>query len=193
MHILLFGGSFNPVHCGHLSLARHLLATEPDVDEVWLVVSPMNPFKAHASDLLADDLRLRLTRLAVEGEAGLRVSDCEMRLPRPSYMYLTLRHLRATCPGHRFSLLIGADNWVAFRRWAEWQEILAAHEVLVYPRENCPVSAQTLPPGVRLIDAPLQPVSSTQIRQRVARGLPVSGLVPPQIEREVERLYAPGK
>ena len=184
----LFGGSFNPIHCGHIALARHLLQAA-GLDEVWFVVSPMNPFKTQATDLLADDLRLHMVRMALADQPQMQACDVEFHLPRPSYMWNTLQHLVRQYPDSRFTLLIGADNWLSFQRWAHWQEIMVHHAIVVYPREGCPVSQHSLPTGVTLVPAPLFPVSSTMIRQRVAAGLPVTGMVPPAIESAVLRYY----
>ena len=178
----IFGGSFNPIHTGHIALARHLL-TEAHLDEVWFLVSPLNPFKQAAPDLLPDHLRYELACRALADEPQLVASDYEFRLPRPSYTWQTLQHLRADYPDRRFALIIGADNWLAFDRWAHPDDILRHHPVIVYPREGYAVDPASLPPGVTLVDTPLYPVSSTLIRQRLAQHLPISGLVPPQIEK----------
>ena len=92
----IYGGSFNPIHEGHLSLAK-ALAESGLVDEMWLLVSPQNPFKVNA-DLLDDEERLRLARLAVADVQGVEVCDREFSLPRPSYMYNTLRALSKEHP-----------------------------------------------------------------------------------------------
>lgn len=186
----IFGGSFNPIHCGHIALARHLMQ-KAALDEVWFVVSPLNPFKTRATDLLADNERLRLTRKALQGEAGLVASDYEFRLPRPSFMWNTLQHLSADYPDRQFVLIIGADNWLAFDRWAHSQDILAHYELAVYPRTGYAIDARQLPPGVRLVDTPLYPVSSTLIRQRLLVGGGIEGLVPQSIIDDVRQLYGP--
>lgn len=184
-----FGGTFNPLHLGHVALARHIMEVA-HLEEVWFVVSPLNPFKASATHLLPDEERLRLAQKALADQPHLVVSDCEMHLPRPSFTYRTLRMLRAQHPDRRFTLIIGADNWLAFSRWAHHEEILAHHRVVIYPRPHCPVDAATLPVGVTLVDAPLHTVSSTEVRQRVAAGASLQGLVPATIEEEVRRLLS---
>lgn len=184
----LFGGSFNPVHTGHVALAKAILR-EAGLDEVWLMVSPLNPFKSAADDLLDDESRFLLVQKALQGETGLVASDYELHLPRPSYTWRTLQALRADYPSCEFILLVGADNWLAFDRWAHSTDILAHHRVVVYPREGYPIDAATLPTGVTLVDAPLCHVSSTDIRRRVRAGLPIHGLVPSSIETDVVRLY----
>lgn len=187
----VFGGSFNPIHVGHIGLARQIMQ-KARLDEVWFIVSPLNPFKKSATDLLDDRLRLLLARKALEGEPGLVASDYEFHLPKPSYTWNTLQHLQADYPACSFVLIVGADNWRAFDRWAHPDYILANFEIAVYARKDCPVDEASLPAGVKLVDAGLYPVSSTEIRRRAHEGKPVSGLVPPQIEGAVTRLYGMG-
>ncbi len=174
----IFGGSFNPVHCGHIALARQLL-TAAALDEVWLMVSPQNPLKQQ-TDLLADELRLDMARRAVSDVAGVVACDYEFRLPRPSYTWTTLCALSRDYPDAEFVLLVGGDNWSRFQRWWHWKDILRHYRVVVYPRDNHPGT----------VSAELLPVSSTEVRTRVRAGQSVSGLVPPQIEHLVERYYA---
>ena len=169
MKVGLFGGSFNPIHLGHLHLGQWL-CKKGLVDELWYLFSPLNPFKQHSTDLLDDDARLRLAHLAVEGKPHLQVSDFEMHLPRPSYMVYTLEQLRATYPQHEFVLVIGADNWLRFPQWKESDEILRHHRILVYPRPGYPIVPSTLLDNVRLVEAPLLPISSTQIREAIRQG-----------------------
>lgn len=197
MRIALFGGSFNPIHCGHLSLAGAVLGSGL-ADEVWLMISPQNPLKP-AAGLLPECRRLELARRALQAasiaspeRAGRIVaSDYEFSLPRPTYTYATLRALRRDRPADRFSLLVGADNWACFSRWSHPEEIRAHHPLIVYPRLGYPLEQSILPDGVTLLTAPLLPVSSTQIRARAARGESLHGLVPACIEQDVRRLYGP--
>ena len=183
----IFGGSFNPIHVGHIAIARELL-TLARLNEVWFLVSPLNPFKKAATDLLDDDKRLLMAQRALRGEARLKASDYEFHLPKPSYTWNTLRHLKADYPDKQFVLIIGADNWLAFDRWARPDFILAHYPIIVYPREGYAIT-QPLPEGVRLVDTPLYPVSSTEVRRRVKAGEDIAGLVPPPIESLVKRYY----
>ena len=111
----LFGGSFDPVHRGHLALAQYLLECGA-VEEVWLMVSPLNPLKS-GTQLSPDAERLEMARLAAADVPGVVVSDFELHLPRPSYTWRTLRALREAHPDIEFSLIVGADNWLVFDRW----------------------------------------------------------------------------
>ena len=175
----IFGGSFNPVHNGHIELARRLLKLAR-LDGVWFVVSPQNPFKRN-DRLLDDRLRLEMVRLALRDEPRMAASDYEFGMPRPSYMWHTLQAMSRDYPDRRFVLLIGADNWARFGEWYAADKILAAHSVVVYPREGVPLDPAALPAGVTLADTGLIPGSSTEVRRRIAAGEPIDGLVPPVV------------
>ena len=174
MRIALFGGSFNPPHNGHLAIASAVL-TEDLADEVWLLVSPQNPFKQQ-TDLAPETLRLRWTQAAAADIPHIVASDYEFHLPRPSYTCQTLRQLRADFPQHEFTLCIGADNWTVFPLWRNPEEILTHHRLIVYPRRG-----HALPePSDRIIPlhCPLHDISSTEIRRRLQEGESIKGLVP---------------
>ena len=187
----IFGGSFNPIHKGHVSLGRQLLQLA-GLDEVWFVVSPQNPLKQQ-SGLLDNALRLRMVQLALAGEKQLVASDYEFGMPRPSYMWHTLQHMSADYPDRAFTLLIGADNWACFDRWYAYQEILDHYAVCVYPRSGSPVDPSCFPSHVRMVDTQLINISSTMVRQRIAHRQPIGDLVPPAVERFIRqhRLYEP--
>ena len=174
----IFGGSFNPIHNGHIALAQAVLR-QCALDEVWLMVSPQNPLKQNSTDLLDDHLRLQMAEKALEGVEGVKACDYEFRLPKPSYTWNTLQHLSKDYPDYTFSLLIGGDNWAHFTRWRHWKDILRCHQVIVYPREDYPGT----------IDVPLLDVSSTEIRQRVREGKRIEGMVPDSIIPLVEKYY----
>ena len=173
----IFGGSFNPIHTGHIALAQAVLK-QCALDEVWLMVSPQNPLKQQA-DLLEDGLRLEMAQKALEGVEGVKACDYEFHLPKPSYTWNTLQHLSKDYPDCRFYLLIGGDNWAHFERWRHWKDILRQYDVIVYPRDQYQGT----------VDVPLLPVSSTEIRQRVRAGESIKGLVPDQIISDVEKNY----
>lgn len=184
----IFGGSFNPVHTGHICLARQLL-TAVSLDEIWFMVSPLNPFKQYFTDLLPDDVRLELTREALKDEPCMQASDYEFSLPRPSYMWNTLAHLTQSYPQYSFTLIVGADNWLAFDRWAHHDFIQQHYDIAVYPRKGYDVDTESLPSHVKLVQAELYPFSSTDIRTMVHQGQSIKGLVPDSILSKVKRLY----
>lgn len=183
----IYGGSFNPIHNGHIALARHLLQ-EAELDEIWFVVSPQNPFKVQ-QQLLADDKRLRLVRQALAPYPQLVASDFEFSLPRPSYMWHTLQGMSAQWPDRELHLIIGADNWLCFDRWYHADDIRRTYPIIIYPRQGYNITAADLPQGVRLVNTPLYNVSSTEIRADIAAGRDISGKVPSTILSEVEKEY----
>ena len=190
MRIGLFGGSFNPIHYGHIRLARQLLALAA-LDEVWFVVSPQNPLKQQ-TDLLDDDLRLQMVEMALQREKGLRASDIEFRLSRPSYTWNTLQTLREEHPDDEFTLLIGGDNWERFPLWYRADDIVRDYNIVVYPRTGSDIDERRLPPTVRIVRTRRINISSTMVRQRIALGQTLSRLVPKAVADFIEkkRLYA---
>ena len=125
----IYSGSFNPIHIGHLALANWLCEFE-ELDEVWFLITPQNPLK-RKSDLLDDDLRLRMARAAIADYPKFKVSDIEFHLPQPSYTIDTLHTLSRTYPERDFYFIMGADNWTIFPRWRKHEEILRE-----YPTEQ---------------------------------------------------------
>ncbi|MBR6715241.1 MAG: nicotinate-nucleotide adenylyltransferase [Prevotella sp.] len=184
----IYGGSFNPIHNGHIALARQMLNAGL-MDEVWFVVSPLNPLKKAQSDLLSDELRLEMTRLALEQEQGMMAQDFEFHLPKPSYTWNTLQAMSAQYPDRQFILIIGADNWELFPRWYHYQDILEHYSLVVYPREGTIIDADALPPNVKLLNAQLYKVSSTEVRQRIKQGKSVRNLIPPSIISKALEYY----
>ena len=176
--VAIFGGSFNPIHTGHIALAQ-AVQQQCGLDEVWLMVSPQNPLKRNDADLLDDSLRFEMAQKALEGVEGVKACDYEFHLPKPSYTWNTLQHLTKDYPDYTFTLLIGGDNWAHFQRWRHWKDILWHHDVIVYPREEYQGT----------ISVPLLNVSSTEIRKRVRAGQSISGLVPESIISDVEKYY----
>ena len=187
MNIGLFLGSFNPIHNGHLGLAQYIL-TQPEVDEVWFVVSPNNPLKDR-STLLDEKLRLQLTELAVVGIAGLRACDIELSLPKPSYTVNTLRALSELYPQHRFTLIIGSDNMAIFDRWKDYRYILDNYPIVVYPRQGDDITKLSgkYPEMKVLAGAPMFNISSTRIRLLYKNGESYRQLVPKTVYSALSR------
>ena len=184
----IYGGSFNPIHNGHIAIAR-AMTTRAGLDEVWLVVSPQNPLKP-AGSLLADEKRLLMAQTAVSAIPGVTATDYEFRLPRPSYMWNTLQSLSRDYPERDFTLLIGADNWAVFHRWYRADDIIAHYPIAIYPRTGYPIDTASLPPNVKLIDTGLYDISSTQVRELIARGGDITGLVPDSVVPLATQFYS---
>lgn len=177
----LYCGSFNPIHNAHTALCSYLLEKE-DLQKILLVVSPRNPFKRQ-SELMNDDLRLTLARLAVEDAPGIEVSDVEMQLPRPSYTINTILKLKQIYGDKDFVLIMGADNIGRFDHWKDYGRILSETAGIIAFRRPGYENANSPFPQIRIADNPLMDVSSTEIRRKLRDGVQVSGLVCPKVEK----------
>lgn len=180
MKVGLFGGSFNPIHNGHIAIGRTMLRAL-SLDEVWYMVSPENPWKRGADDLAPEDVRYDTVRVALKGEEGLVASDYEFHLPKPSYTWNTLQHLERDYPHHQFVLIVGGDNWQRFSHWAHADEIVQRFEIAVFPRSGADSGASIQGGRVSIVNVPRIDVTSTQIRSMLRNGEDVSGLVPRSI------------
>ncbi|MDF2156774.1 nicotinate (nicotinamide) nucleotide adenylyltransferase [Algoriphagus sp. CAU 1675] len=187
MKIGLFFGSFNPIHIGHLIIANTIY-DRTDLNEVWFVVSPQNPFKKRKS-LIHEHDRLRMVELAIEDNYHFRASDVEFHMPRPSYTIDTLTYLSEQHPQHQFCLFLGSDNLSQFKKWKNYEQILEHYEIYVYPR---PGEKQEFDhPAVHWVNAPLLDVSATFIRESVQKGYSVKYLLPQKVEEYIrdKKLY----
>lgn len=174
----VMGGSYNPVHCGHIAVAEYVLQ-HTGVERVVLMLSPQNPLKS-VIDLLDDRHRYAMLQIAVLGHRGLVASDLELTMPKPSYTINTLDRLRSLYPDTHFKLLIGGDNFLIFNRWKAAQRIIDEYGLIVYPRggEKSESGKQREEQtNVEFVDAPLYDISSTQIREAIKAGDNVSELV----------------
>lgn len=187
MRIGIYGGSFNPIHKGHTQLAASIVA-QGLVDELWLLVSPLNPLKSgEVSNIAEYEHRLKMAELATEGIEGVNVSDFERHLPLPSYTINTLGELQKAYPEHEFVLVIGADNWERFPRWYHADEIIEKYHILIYRRPGCELDETALPASVQVVDTPLYDVSSTQIRESVKKGRMMRRWMDEKVARYIKR------
>ncbi|PJJ10292.1 nicotinate-nucleotide adenylyltransferase [Flavobacterium sp. 1] len=188
MKIGLYFGTYNPIHVGHLIIANHM-AEHADLDQVWMVVTPHNPFKKKTT-LLDDYHRLQMVHLATEDFLKIKPSDIEFKLSQPNYTVNTLVHLQEKFPSHKFSLIMGEDNLKSLHKWKNYEVILEHHNIYVYPRISSEtdtslkseLAKQNLElknhPKIHLIDAPVVEISSTFIRENIKKGKNVQPLLP---------------
>ena len=181
----LFGGTFNPLHNGHLAIVKSVLE-QGLADEVWMLITPCNPWKKD-QELPDDRLRYDMVAASVKDMENVFASDYEFNLPNPSYTANTLRHISADYPDREFILTIGADNWVKFHNWREADFILKNYPIIVYPRKDYPIDSVS--ENVFILDCPLMDISSTQIRQMVKDGTPINEFVPASVARTIEDLH----
>jgi len=178
----LFFGSFNPIHIGHLILANYILENS-DMEELWFVVSPQNPFKEKKS-LLKDNNRLDMVQLALKNYPKMRASNVEFSLPKPSYTIDTLTYLKEKYPDYSFSLIMGEDNLESLHKWKNAELLIKNYQIIVYPRilnEDQNKSEYFQHENISLIKAPIIELSATEIRQMIKEGKNVRPMLPPEV------------
>ncbi|WP_374441552.1 nicotinate (nicotinamide) nucleotide adenylyltransferase [Epilithonimonas sp.] len=177
----LFFGSFNPIHIGHLILANYILE-HTDMQELWFVVSPQNPFKEKKS-LLKDHNRLDMVQLAIKNYPKMRASNVEFSLPTPSYTIDTLTYLQEKYPEYTFSLIMGEDNLGSLQKWKNYELLLQNYEIIVYPRifGEEKRSDYLQHQNIHQIDAPIIELSATEIRNLIKEGKNVRPMLPPEV------------
>jgi nicotinate-nucleotide adenylyltransferase len=186
MEIGLYFGSFNPIHHGHLMIANYA-AQYHHLHEVWLVVSPQNPFKS-AQHLLNENHRLHLARLATEGNHLLRVSNIEFKLPKPSYTVDTMVALQEKYPNHNFSILLGSDGFENLDRWKNVNYLKSHIRFLVYERPGFPIMEKN-DLQYEIMKGPLLDISSTQIRKMIQERKSIQYLVPDVVAEEIKNQH----
>ena len=186
----ILGGSFNPVHIGHLMIASYMVQWGY-VDKVWLTLSPLNPLKKDSTELIPDLKRLAMLNTAIKGAHDIDVCDIELSLPTPSFTINTLETLAETYPGKKFKLIIGSDNWAVFDKWRSGPKILDKFGVFVYPRPGYPVERHV--DGMELVSAPTVNISSTFIRKAIAKRRNMEFFLPPGVFKYIvnHKLYIP--
>lgn len=184
MKIGLYFGSFNPVHVAHLIIANHVL-NETDMERVWFVVSPQNPFKASAN-LLNEYHRLHLVRLATDEDTRIKASDIEFSLPKPSYTSSTLAYLAEKHPEHEFCIIMGSDSFQNLSQWKNHEVIVKNYRLYVYKRPGFEI-VNTIGADVQVLDAPLLQLSATHLRKYLKEGKSVRYMIPDKVLEEIEK------
>jgi nicotinate-nucleotide adenylyltransferase len=183
----IFGGSFNPIHIGHLALANYL-CEYGETDEIWFLVSPHNPLKPYEK-LVDDNIRLKMVEKAITGYPKFKVSDFEFHLSRPSYMVNTLEKLKKKYPEKEFILIIGADNWKIFPKWKDANRIIKENKIIIYPRKDFDIKKEILPENVKLINTPLLEISSTLIRENLEKGKDLRFFIPKPVYNIIKKQH----
>lgn len=184
MNIGLYFGSFNPIHIGHLIIARHFL-NETVLDEVWFVVSPQNPFK-QTNGLLNEYDRLHLVSMSIEGETNMRASSIEFNLPKPSYTIDTLTYLEEKNPRHTYHILMGSDGFKNVAKWKNSAALMNKYHFMIYKRPGFDVE-NDVGASVTIMDAPYLQISSTHIRKLVKEKKSIRYLVTDAVMEEIDK------
>ena len=186
MKIALFFGSFNPIHIGHLAIANYFVEYT-DIDKLWFVVSPQNPFKERVS-LLDEHHRYRLVGTVTENDNRFNVSDIEFKMPKPSYTIDTLTYLKEKYPEHKFVLIMGADNIIHFHKWKNYKEIIKGHQIYVYPRTGVDISAYENLPQIKITKAPIIEISSSFIRNAIKEKKDIRYFLHPNVFEYIDEM-----
>jgi len=187
MTVGLFFGSFNPIHIGHLAIANYMLAFT-EIDELWFVVSPHNPFKKR-QNMLSEADRLHLVNLAIEDYPLYRSCDIEFRMPKPSYTVHTLARLADRHPQWNFSLIMGSDNLDQFHKWKNSEAIIANYHRYIYPRPETPSIFLEHIPNATLVVAPMMDISSSFIRSSIASGKDLPFYLPHKVYQYMKEMH----
>jgi nicotinate-nucleotide adenylyltransferase len=183
MKIGLYFGSFNPVHNGHLIIAKHVI-NNTDLKQVWMVISPQNPLKKSNSLLNKYD-RLNMVQSAIEGETKIKASTIEFNLPSPSFTIDTLAYLKEKHKQHQFSIIMGSDSFTNIKKWKNYEMIIKNYEIYVYQRTGYPIQniEETI---VNKLEAPLIEISSSAIRKIIKDGKSIRYLVPDVVDQQIK-------
>jgi nicotinate-nucleotide adenylyltransferase len=180
----LYFGSFNPIHVAHLIIANHIL-NETDIEKIWFVVSPQNPFKTEAT-MLNEYHRLHLVKLATENDNRIKASDIEFGLPKPSYTTNTLAYLEEKYPEHEFCIIMGSDSFQNLDKWKNFEVIVKNYPIYVYRRPGFEVTNK-VNANLTIVEAPLLQLSATQIRKYVKEGKSIRYMVAENVREEIEK------
>ncbi|WP_339846279.1 nicotinate (nicotinamide) nucleotide adenylyltransferase [uncultured Dokdonia sp.] len=188
MKIGLYFGTFNPIHIGHLAIANHM-AEYSDLDKIWMVITPHNPFKKKSS-LLDNNHRYQMVLEALETYDKIEPSNIEFNLPQPNYTVYTLAHLEEKYPQHEFCLIMGEDNLKSLHKWKNYEVILERHDIYVYPRisEGTVETQFDNHSKIHKVDAPIMEISSTMIRKAIKDGKNIRPLLPPEVYTFIDEM-----
>jgi len=187
-NIGLYFGTFNPIHIGHLIIANHMVENS-DLDEIWMVVTPHNPFKKKSS-LLDNHHRLEMVYMATEDYEKIIPSDIEFNLPQPNYTIFTLANLSEKYPNYNFNLIMGEDNLKSLHKWKNYEAILEDYQVYVYPRisEGKVETQFDNHPKIHRVSAPIIEISSTMIRNGIKEGKNMRPLLSNKVWKYVDEM-----
>lgn len=180
----IMGGTFDPIHCGHL-LAAEQAREQMGLDEVWFMPARIPPHKTRAGITPAEH-RLRMVELAVADHPAFRVTDVELRREGPSYTYDTMRQLVSAYPDCRFSFIVGADMVELLPKWYRFAELIRLVRFIGLARPGTRLDRRAHEAYVSFVEMPAWDISSSLIRQKAAAGRSIRYLVPPAVERYIK-------
>lgn len=179
----IMGGTFDPIHCGHL-LAAEQAREQAGLDEVWFMPTHIPPHKQRDSLTLAGH-RLKMVELSVADNEAFHVTDVELRREGPSYTYDTIVQLVLQYPDYRFSFIIGGDMVKILPTWYQYQKLIRMIHFIGLARPGTEIDRAASEP-VTFVEMPVWDISSTLIRKRAASGKSIRYLVPDAVERYIK-------
>jgi len=179
MHIMLFGGSFDPPHNGHWQIA-HEIIKQKIADQLWFIPCYSHPFAKNLSNSIH-----RLNMVQYLTNHAILVNDYEIKKEGTSFSYNTLKHFQTSQSTNTFSWLIGSDQLSSFHKWKNYQEFLKSAKVYIYPRANYPLKP-LYENMIPLTDFPMITISSTQVREAVSQNKAIDKLVPEKVKQYIE-------
>jgi len=189
--VVIFEGSFNPIHNGHLIIIQ-MISEIIDFERFFIVPAKISPFKKEDSEVIPFEKRFEWVKSAAGGIDGIEVSDIEGKtVSRVSYTIDTVKAFRKKF-SNPLMLTVGGDSFESFDKWKDWKEILNECTLLVYPRkreENFFEKKEIAEEKTIFLKVPLIEISSSQIRSRIKRRLSIRGFVPQMLEAEIEESY----
>ena len=188
MKIVLYFGTFNPIHVGHLIIANYMVENS-DLDEIWMVVTPHNPFKKK-STLLDNNHRFEMVYKATENYPKIKPSAIEFKLPQPNYTVHTLAHISDRYQDKEFCLIMGEDNLNSLHKWKNYETILEHHHIYVYPRitEESLDTRFNTHPKIHKIAAPIVQISSKMIRKGIKEQKNIQPLLSKKVWEYVDEM-----
>lgn len=182
----LFGGTFDPVHNGHVALAEAFLQSNL-IDELWIILTPFPPHKQE-KDHTTYANRLKMLELAFEN-LPVKISTIEDDLPKPSFTFRTIRHLKELHPDTKFYFCMGEDSLEKFHTWKEHEKILTESHLLVARRPEAThdeVNEEILTQTIFVDHSPI-PISSSEVKDKIAQGSPFKSLIPESVYNFIEK------
>lgn len=177
MKVGIFGGSFNPIHNGHLILAEYV-REKACLDKIIFIPVGLPCHKEN--NLIDSQLRLKLIKIAIENRTYFQVSDIEIRENKINYTYDTLLKLKELYPHYNFVEIIGEDSAVYLHKWKNYEKLIEDTEIYICRRSNYEYNSKHK--NIKILDTPRIDISSTDIRNRLREGRSIAYLVPEKVE-----------
>jgi nicotinate-nucleotide adenylyltransferase len=190
MRIGILGGSFNPIHNGHIQVAI-AVKKELQLDKIWIIPTGRHPLKPNV-ELLDSGLRVYLIQKAIENITDFEVSFSDLNSAKSCYTDNLISRLQKEYPGNQFYFIIGADNVPQLPQWHNWEWLIDHVQLVAVNRPNTHIDEiikLDYASKITFVTIPPIPISSTLIRHYVKEGKPITGLVPDCIEKNVVEYY----